>query len=152
MPGTILSLAQKPEQAEYEVPIRWDGLGIIARKISLGCEYKEMNKRFVESPYAVRICVAESDFVGTPFLSHRIINRKEINFGPGCQVSRTSPTEDENVVRYRILIWGKLCFHVLIDHEDFFLSEFDPKMKRVEGISPEGRKVMWVPRYLREFK
>jgi hypothetical protein len=67
-------------------------------------------------------------------------------------VIRISPIEDENIVRYRILVWGALCFHVLLDHEDYFRSEFDPKMKPVEGISPEDCKGMQIPPYLREFK
>jgi hypothetical protein len=152
MPGAIPGLAQKRGTAEYAVPIPWAGLSIIAEKIARGCEYKLKDKRFIELPYAVRTCVTEPDFVGLPFLSHRMLDREEIDFGPGCQVIRISPTEDENIVRYRILIWGSQCFHVLVDHEDYFRSEFDPKMKPVEGISPEDRKTMRVPPYLRDFK
>jgi hypothetical protein len=78
--------------------------------------------------------------------------RKVNDFGPGCQVVRIFATEDENVVQYRILIWGKLCFQVFLDHEDYFWSEFDPKVKPTEGMSPEDRKAMPIPPYLREFK
>jgi hypothetical protein len=148
MPGAIPGLAQKPGPGEYVVPIPWAGLSIIAEKIARGCEYKLKGKKFVESPYAVRTCVSEPDIVGPQFLSHRRV----IDFGPGCQVIRIFATEDENIVRYRILIWGELCFHVLLDHEDYFRTEFDPKMKPVEGISPEDHKGMRIPPYLREFK
>ena len=55
-------------------------------------------------------------------------------------------------VPYRILIWGTLCFHVLFDHEDYFRTEFEPKMKATHGISPQDRKGMQIPPYLREFK
>ena len=152
LPGAIPGLAQRPGPAEYVVPIPWAGLSIIAEKIARGCEYKEMGKKFVEPPYAVRTCVSEPDIVSPQFLPHRMVHRTVIDFGPGCQVIRISPIEDENIVRYRILVWGALCFHVLLDHEDYFRSEFDPKMKPVEGISPEDCKGMQIPPYLREFK
>jgi hypothetical protein len=148
MPGAIPGLTQKPEAVEYVVPIPWAGLSMIAEKIARGCEYKLMGKKFVEPPYAARTCVSEPDIVSPQFLSHRRV----IDFGPGCQVIRVFATEDENVVRYRILIWGTLCFHVLLDNEDYFRSEFDPKMKPVEGISPEDQKGMRIPAYLRKFK
>ena len=152
MPGAIPGLAQKPEPAEFAVPIPWAGLSIIAEKIARGCEYKLKGKKFVEPPYAVRTCVSEPDIVSPQFLPNRWVHRRAIDLGPGCQVIRISPTGDENVVRYRILVWGELCFHVLLDHEDYFRSEFDPKRKPIEGMSPEDRKGMRIPPYLREFK
>ena len=149
MPGAIPGPAQKPGPGEYLVPIPWAGLSIIAEKIARGCEYKlKGRKKFVEPPFAVRTCVTEPDVVSPQFLSHRTV----IDFGPGCQAIRVFATEDENVVRYRILIWGTLCFHVLLDHEDYFRLEFDPMMKPVEGISPKDCKGMRIPPYLREFK
>jgi hypothetical protein len=148
IPGAIPGLARVPATAEYAVPIPWAGLSIIAEKIARGCEYKLNGKKFVEPPYAVRTCITEPDIVSPQFLSHRRI----IDFGPGCRVIRIFATEDENVVRYRILIWGTLCFHVLFDHEDYFRTEFDPRMKSTEGISPRDRKGMRIPPYLREFK
>lgn len=148
MPGAIPGLAQKSGQAEYAVPIPWAGISIIAEKIARGCEYKSNGKKFVEPPYAVRTCISEPDIVSPQFQ----LQRRIIDFGPGCQVIRVYATEDENVVRYRILIWGSLCFHVLFDHEDYFRSEFDPKTEPSEGLSPEDRKVMQIPPYLRELK
>ena len=97
-------------------------------------------------PYGVRTCVANPDEISLLFQSHR----REIDFGPGCRVTRA--VEDPNVVRYRILIWGTLCFHVLLDHEDYFRTEFEPKMKAAHGISPQDRKGMQIPPDLREFK
>jgi hypothetical protein len=152
VPGAIPGLVQKPGPAEYMVPIAWAGLSIIAEKIARGCEYKFMGKKFVEPPYAARTGVSDPDILSPQFLPHRWVHRRVIDLGPGCQVIRISPTEDENVVRYRILVWGTLCLHVLLDNEDYFLSEFDPRMKPVEGISIEGRKGMRIPPYLREFK
>jgi hypothetical protein len=148
MPGAIPGLAQNPEPVEYLVPIPWAGLSIIAEKIARGCEYKINGKKFVEPHYAVRTRVSGSDTVEPQFLSRRTV----IDFGPGCQVIRIFATEDENVVQYRIRIWDTLCFYVHLDHEDYFRSEFDPKMKPVEGITPEDRKGMRIPPYLREFK
>jgi hypothetical protein len=157
MPGAIPGLAQQPGPVEYVVPIPWAGLSIIAEKIARGCEYKRdrlglKGKRFVELPYAVRTSVSEPETVSPQFLPHEMVHRREIDFGPGCKVIRISPIEDENIVRYRILIWGSLCLHVLLDHEDYLRSELDPKTKKVEGISPEDCKGMRIPPYLREFK
>jgi hypothetical protein len=152
MPGAIPGLAQQPGPAESVVPIAWAGLSIIAEKIARGCEYKEMGKKFVEPPYEVRTCVSEPDVVGPQFLPHRMVNRTVIDFGPGCQVIRISPIEDENIVRYRILIWGTLCLGAFLDHKDYFRSVLDPKTKPVEGMSPEDRKGMRIPSYLRGFK
>jgi hypothetical protein len=152
MPGAIPGLAQKPGPAEYAVPIPWAGLSIIAEKIARGCEYKEMGKKFVEPPYAVRTRVSRPDIVEAQFLPNRWVHRTVIDFGPGCQVIRISPTGDEYVVQYRILIWGTLCFHVHLDHEDYFRSEFDPKIDPVEGMSPEDCKGMRIPPYLRQLK
>jgi hypothetical protein len=148
IPGAIPRLVRNPGPAEYALPIPWAGLSIMAEKIARGCEYKLKGKKFVEPPYAVRTCVTEPEIVDPQFLSHRRL----IDFGPGCQVIRIFATEDENVVRYRILIWGTLWFHVLLDHEEYFRTEFDPKMKPVEGISPQDGKGMRIPSYLREFK
>ena len=146
MRGAIPGLAQKFRPAEYAVPIPWAGLSIIAEKIARGCEYKLKGKKLVEPPYAVRTRVSDADVVEPQFLSHR----KVIDFGPGCQVIRIFATEDENVVQYRILIWGTLCLYVHLDHEDYFRSKFDPKMKPAEGISPEEHKGMRIPPYLRQ--
>ena len=38
------------------------------------------------------------------------------------------------------------------DHGEYFRTEFDPRMKRVEGISPEDRKGIRIPPYLRDLK
>lgn len=147
MPGAIPGLAQKMESGQYAVPIPWAGLSMIAEKIARGCEYKIRNKKFIEPPYEVRTRVSKPDIVEPQFLSSSTV----IDFGPGCQVLRIFATEDENVVQYRILVWGALCFYVHLDHADYFRLEFDPKIKRVEGISIEG-KGMRIPPYLREFK
>lgn len=147
-PGAIPGLVRHSGPAEFALPIPWAGLSIVAEKIARGCEYKLKSKKFVEPPYAVRTCVTEPDVVSPLFLSHR----KVIDFGPGCQAIRVFAAEDENVVRYRILIWSTLCFHVLFDQEEYFRTELDPKMKPVEGISPEDRKGMRIPPYLREFE
>ena len=148
IPGAIPGLIRNPGPAEYVLPIPWAGLSIMAEKIARGCEYKIKGKRFVEPPYAVRTGVTDPDIASPQFLSHRRV----IDFGPGCQVIRIFATEDENVVQYRILIWGTLCFHVLLDHEEYFRTEFDPNMQPVDGISPQDRKGMRIPPYLREFK
>jgi hypothetical protein len=147
MPGAIPGLGLNPSPAGYVVPIPWAGLSIMAEKIARGCEYKLKNKKFVEPPYVVKTLVSQPD-IDPQFMSHRKVN----DFGPGCQVVRIFATDDENVIQYRILIWGKLCFQVFLDYEDYFRSEFDPKMKPVEGISPKDRKAMRIPLYLREFK
>jgi hypothetical protein len=147
-PGAIPGLVHEGGQTEFALPIPWAGLSIIAEKIARGCEYKLKDKKYVESPYAVRTCVTEPHVVSPMFLSHRRI----IDFGPGCQVIRVFAVEDNNAVRYRILVWGTLCFHVLIDHEEYFRTEFDRQMKRAEGISPEERKGMRIPPYLRDLK
>lgn len=147
-PATIPGLVQKPGMAaEYVVPIPWAGLSIIAEKIARGCEYKLRSKKFIEPPYAVRTRVSGLD-IDSQFLSHRTV----IDFGPGCQVIRIFAADDENVVKYRILIWGTLCLHVFLDHEDYFRSGYDPKMEPIEGLSAENRKAMRIPPYLREFK
>jgi hypothetical protein len=130
----------------YALPIPWAGLSIIAEKIARECEYRLKDKKFVWPPYGVRTCVANPDEISPLFQSHR----REIDFGPGCRVTRA--VEDPDVVRYRILIWGTLCFHVLLDHEDYFRAEFEPKMKATHVISPQDRKGMQIPPYLREFK
>lgn len=147
LPGAIPGLTQGGP-TEYALPIPWAGLSIIAEKIARGCEYRLKDKKFVEPPYVVRTCVTNPDEISPLFQSHR----KEIDFGPGCWVTRVFAVEDPNVVRYRILIWGTLCFHVLFDHEDYFQTEFDPKVKATQGISPQDRKGMQIPPYLREFK
>lgn len=148
LPGAIPGLAQEPSTAESVVPIPWAALSIIAEKIARGCEYKVKGKKFVEPPYAVRTRVSEPEIIEPQFLS----GGKVIDFGPGCRIIRIFATEDENVVQYRILVWGELCFYVYLDREDCFRSEFDPKIKPVEGMSPEDRKGMRIPPYLREFK
>ncbi len=155
--GAIPGLTPESRPAEYRVPIPWAGLSIIAEKIARGCEYKRdrfglSGKKFVEPPYAVRTCVSEPDIVGPQFLPHKLIHRTVINFGPGCQAIRISLIEDENIAHYRILIWGTLCLGAFLDREEYFRSEFDSTMKPVEGFSPENRKMMQIPPYLREFK
>ena len=77
--------------------------------------------------------------------------RRLIDFGPGCQVLRVFTNEDHNIVRYRILVWGTLCFHVLIDLEEYFRVELDPKLKGVEGVALSAHGMM-IPPYLRELK
>lgn len=134
--------------SEYAIPIPWAGLSIMAEKIARGCEYKLKDKKYVEPPYAVRTCITDPDEMSPLFTSHR----RDVDFGPGCQVRRVFANEDPNVVRYRILIWATVCFHVLLDHEDYFKTEFDPRMARTSGIDLEGKKGMRVPTYLREFK
>jgi hypothetical protein len=120
----------------------------MGEKIARGCEYKRNGKRFVEPPYGVRVCVSQPDVVESQFLSRGTA----IDFGPGCQILRISDAEDKNVVQYRIQIWGELCLYVHLDHEDYFQSEFDPKKKPLDGLSPDDYKGMRIPPYLREFK
>jgi hypothetical protein len=146
LPGAIPGVDRKP--TGYRVPIPWAGLSIIAEKIARGCEYKLKGKKFVEPPYAVRTLVSEPDLVAPEFQSHG----KFIDFGPGCQVIRIFAAEDQNVVKYRILIWEALCMYVFLDHEDYFQSEFDPKAEPVEGVSPKKCRGMRIPPYLRELK
>jgi hypothetical protein len=148
MPSTIPGLAQTPGTAKDAVPIPWAGLSIIAEKIARGCEYRMNRKKFVEQPYSVRTRISEPRIVEPQFLLRKTVK----DFGPGCEVMRIFATEDENLVQYRILIWGTLCFYVHLDHEDYFRSEFDPKTRPVEGTSHEDRKGMRIPPYLREFK
>jgi hypothetical protein len=148
MPGTIPGLAQALGMAKDAVPIPWAGLAIIAEKIARGCEYRMNRKKFVEPPYSVRIRISESIIVEPQFLLCKTVK----DFGPGCEVMRIFATEDENLVQYRILIWGTLCFYVHLDHEDYFRSQFDPKTRPVEGMCLEDRKWMRIPNYLREFK
>jgi hypothetical protein len=148
MQGAIPGIARNPASVGYAVPIPWAGLSIIAEKIARGCEYKLRDKKFIEPPYAVRTRISEPDIVEPQFLSCRTVQ----DFGPGCQVIRIFATVDENIVQYRILIWGELCVYVHLDREDYFRAEFDPKSKPVEGMSLADHRGMWIPHYLREFK
>jgi len=145
-PGAIPGLSRPVgEGKQFALPIPWAALSIIAEKIARGCEFK-VKDRYIDSPYAIRTFIADPEEVSPQFLSHRRL----IDFGPGCQVLRVFCAEDHNIVRYRILVWGTLCFHVLIDTEEYFL-ELDPQLKRAEGILPNEGK-MSVPPYLREMK
>jgi hypothetical protein len=136
------------QEGQFAIPIPWAALSIIGEKIARGCEYK-LKDRYVEAPYAIRTTISEPDEVNPMFCSHRRL----VDFGPGCQVLRVFATEDSYVVRYRILVWGALCMHTLIDMEEYFLREFDPQMQRVQGLRPnEGRGKMTIHPYLRELK
>lgn len=132
MQGAIPGLAQNPGLAGYAVPIPYAGLAIVAEKIVRGCEYKINSMKLVEPPYSVRVRASDPHIIEAQFLSHRRV----IDFGPGCQVLRIFAAEDENVVQYRVLIWGALCLYVHFNHEDYFRSESDPKGKSAEGIYP----------------
>jgi hypothetical protein len=136
----------REERDQMAIPIPWAGLSIIAEKIGRGCEHK-LENRYVDAPYSVRTTVTDPDFVSPVFLSQRRV----IDFGPGCQVIRVFATEDPCIVRYRILVWGTLCFHVLIDREKYFTQDLDPQMQRAEGILPRGGE-MSIPPYLRKLK
>jgi hypothetical protein len=147
-PGAIPGLSPQEwvgEEGQFVIPIPWAALSIIAEKIARGCEYK-LKDKYIEPPYAIRTYVTEPDVVSPLFLSHR----REVNFGPGCQVLRVFATEEPNAVRYRILVWGTLCFHVLIDREEY-LAKLDEQVHRVQGIVPPDGKMM-IPPYLRELK
>jgi hypothetical protein len=146
-PGAIPGLSHEweGEEGQFALPIPWAALSIVAEKIARGCEYKVKN-RYVEAPYAIRTFVTDPDVVSPLFLSHRRL----IDLGPGCQVLRVFCADDPAIARYRILVWSTLCFHVLIDTEEYFL-ELDPKLRRAEGIVPAGGKML-VPAYLREYK
>ena len=145
-PGAIPGLSSPVgEGSQFALPIPWAALSIIAEKVARGCEFK-VKDRYVESPYAIRTFITDPEEVSPQFSSHRRL----IDFGPGCQVLRVFCAEDANMVRYRILVWGTLCFHVLIDTEEYFL-ELDPQLKRADGILPAEGKMM-VPPYLREMK
>ena len=148
LPGAIPGIAEEQGLAKLVVPVPWAALAIIAEKIARGCEYKINRKRFVEPPYGIRVRVSRPDVVEAQFVSHRTA----IDFGPGCQILRIFDTEDKNVVQYRIQIWGELCLYVHLDHEDYFQSEFDPKKKPLDGLSPDDCKGMRIPPYLRDFK
>lgn len=56
--------------------------------------------------------------------------------------SSESSTLRKNVVQYRIQIWGELCLYVHLDQEHYFQSEFDPKKKPLDGLSPDDYKGM----------
>jgi len=72
-----------------------------------------------------------------------------IDFGPGCQVMRIFVTEDPKRVRYRIAVWGTLCFHVWIDLEDE-LRKVEPTFSRVQGITlRDDHGKMLISPYLR---
>jgi len=132
------------ETAQFAIPIPWAGLAIIAEKIARGCEYK-VSQRYVDHRYGIRTSITNPDVMSPQFASHRRL----IDFGPGCQVLRVFVTEDPNIVRYRILVWGTLCFHVIIDIEDYLLK-FDQLVTRPQGIMPpDDRGRMVIPQYLR---
>jgi hypothetical protein len=62
---------------------------------------------------------------------------------------RVFATEDPNVVRYRILVWGTLCFHIAIDLEEA-LRMAEPTFFKPQGIMPpDDRGKMLVSPYLR---
>ena len=148
LPGAIPGIDEEQGSAKSVVPIPWAALAIIAEKIARGCEYKINGKKLIEPPYGIRVRVSQSDVVEPQLL----LNSTAIDFGPGCQVLRIFDTEDKNVVQYRIQIWGELCLYVHLDHENYFQSEFDPKKKPLDGLSPDDYKGMRIPHYLREFK
>jgi len=133
-PGVIPGLSRQwvGQEGQFAVPIPWAALSIIAEKIARGCEYK-LKERYVETPYAIRTTISDPDEVSPTFSSHRRL----IDFGPGCQVLRVFITEDPKIVRHRILIWGALCMHTLIDTEEYFRNEFDPRVQRVQGLPPD---------------
>jgi hypothetical protein len=152
IPGGIPGCSEIHSMTDTVIPIPWAGLSILAEKIARSCEYKQMKKRFIEPPYVVRVSVPENAEIGPPFLPHSMIQRKVFDFGPGCEVIRVSSIENENIARYRILIWGKICLNVVIDHEDYISSELYPRVRLVEGTTSDSIDGMQIPPYLREFK
>ena len=145
--GVIPGLTQETssEAPQFALPIPWAGLSIIAEKMARGCEYK-LKKRYVELPYGIRTFIADPR-VRSPLFSHP--SAKLIDLGPGCKVTRVFATEDRNVVRYQILVWGTLCFRVNIDLEDE-LRRAEPTFSRPQGIMPpDDHGKMLISPYLR---
>jgi hypothetical protein len=128
----------------FAIPIPWAALIIIAEKIACGCEYK-LKDRYVEFPYGIRTFITNPNVIKSFFVS----SGKRIDFGPGCQMMRVCATEDSKVVRYRIAIWGTLCFEVLIDLEDE-LRKVEATFSRVQGITlTDDHGKMLISPYLR---
>jgi hypothetical protein len=104
-PGKIPGLGPSEVESAWSIPIRLDGISIIAEKLARGCEFK-LKGRYVEDPYGVVTFIREGDLAEVPDQFKHIV--EAFDFGPGCRIQRISVPADTNVVRYCIAILGRI--------------------------------------------
>jgi len=94
-----------PSDKQMAMPVPKELIPVL-EKIFRGLEYKLNNKKYIGHPYVLKVYHVDEE----PPELERLFNSfgKKEEFGPGFKVQRASAVEDEEVVIYKSIIWGKL--------------------------------------------